>query len=126
MLLLLLSALLASFAVPAFGQGSEIAQNDGDAGEEEFSGQIRDADREPVEGAEVVVTTAEGEEVGTGTSDDDGQWVVPVPGPGSYVITLVEESLPEGVGLRDPDRATSELDLTTGQQRTVGFALGEE
>ena len=109
-------------ATPALAQEDEDEQT----GEEAFQGEVRDPDREPIEGVEILVTDADGNEVGLAQTDTEGEWFIPVPGPGEYVVTLRQETLPEDVGLRDPDRASSELSLTTGQQRTVGFALGEE
>jgi neutral amino acid transport system permease protein len=59
------------------------------------------------------------------TTADDGAWEIPLPGPGDYVVTIDVETLPDGVGLRDPERSTLEVDIRTGQQRTLLFATGE-
>ena len=122
--------LFAFAAVPAFAQDD--ADEEGEDGEETeedgeaLQGQIRDPDREPLEGVEVLVADEDGVEVGLGVTDAEGEWFVPVPGPGIYEATLLEDTLPADVGLRDPDRQTLEVELRTGQQRSVGFALGEE
>ena len=112
--------LLALAAIPALAQ--EEPEEDGEA----LQGRISDPDREPLEGVEILVVDDDGVEVGLGVTDEEGEWFVPVPGPGTYAATLLEESLPGDVGLRDPDRQTLEVELRTGQQRSVGFALGEE
>ncbi len=78
-----------------------------------------------VEGVEIVVTTADGEEVGSATTDAEGAWEVPLPGPGSYSVHVNEDTLPEGVGLRNPDRNPLEMDVLSGQHRRVLFPLGE-
>jgi neutral amino acid transport system permease protein len=79
----------------------------------------------PVEGAEIAVASAEGEEIGTATTDAEGRWVVPIPEPGTYEVSLSVDTLPEGVTLRDPERQTLTVDVASGQQRFAVFALGE-
>jgi len=58
-------------------------------------------------------------------TDDAGVWAVPVPGEGTYTVTLDAATLPEGIGLRDPDRTTAEVLALTGRGKTVLFPLGE-
>ncbi len=60
-----------------------------------------------------------------GTSGADGSWQVPVPGPGSYSVTLDEGTLPEGVDLRFPDRNPLTTTVASSQQKPIIFALGE-
>lgn len=108
---------------PDAGHEGAASAEDADDGEA-LQGMIRDAEREPVEGVEVLVVDDDGVEVGLGVTDDEGQWFVPLPGPGSYTATLVEQSLPPDVGLRDPDRASLDVDVRSEQQRSVVFALG--
>ena len=78
-----------------------------------------------VEGVQILVTTADGGEVGSATTDGEGAWEVPVPGPGSYSVLVVEETLPDGAALRNPDRNPLEMDVLSGQNRRVLFPLGE-
>jgi branched-chain amino acid transport system permease protein len=81
--------------------------------------------REPVAGAVVVVSDAGGEEIGRATSDEAGDWEVPVPAAGTYSVELDVDSLPEGVALTDPDRRVlPEVDVREGQPKFVRFALG--
>jgi neutral amino acid transport system permease protein len=79
----------------------------------------------PVEGVEILVETAEGEEVGTATTDEEGRYELELPGPGAYRATLDVESLPEGVTLRNEDRATLEFNIRPGQSRPLLYPLGE-
>lgn len=79
----------------------------------------------PVQGVEITVETAGGKPVGETTTDAKGTWKVPVPGEGTYKVTLNEETLPEGVGLRFPDKKTLTVQVFGDQQRAVLFALGE-
>lgn len=102
-----------------------------DEGGESVRGTIRqDAEEEggdpiPVEGVEITIATAAGEEVGVVTSGADGTFQLDLPGPGDYTATVGTDTLPEGVGLRNPDAETLEFAIRTGQARTLLFPLGE-
>lgn len=88
-------------------------------------GTLRDADGEPVAGVELVVTL-DGEEIGTATSDSAGTWRLAVPEPNrTYAVTIDTETLPEGVGLRDPDRDTLDAVRVRAGLKTVIFPLGQ-
>ena len=74
-------------------------------GREGIAGTLRNDDGRPVAG--VVITVTRGSStVGEATTVTDGSWRVPVPGPGTYSVTLDKSSLPKGVVLRDPKRRT--------------------
>jgi branched-chain amino acid transport system permease protein len=73
--------------------------------------------------AQVTVATEGGEEVDTATSDDDGRWEVPLPGPGRYTATLDTDSLPDDVSLAE-GRDRVQFRVTPNQNRTVIFDLG--
>ncbi len=77
---------------------AEATAEPGDSQEaaESLRGSIRGPDREPIPGLTITVTQ-DGTEVGTGTTDDRGQWEVPLPGPGAYTVSLDPAELPEGV-----------------------------
>jgi neutral amino acid transport system permease protein len=109
--------------VAVLAPGTALAQED-ETGEA-IRGTLR-AEGEPVEGVTIVAFDADGTEVGRAESDSDGDWRIPLPGPGQYAATLDEDSLPEDVGLRDPERGTLEFSLRTGQERTLLFPLGED
>ena len=80
---------------------------------------------EPVEGVTITVTTAGGDEVAEADTDADGAFSIPVPGPGDYTIALDEESLPDGVAIREGRSSEVTLPVAVGQQRSVLFPLGE-
>jgi neutral amino acid transport system permease protein len=82
-------------------------------------------DEGPVEGVRILVETDDGQEVGTATTGEEGTFVLDLPGPGDYRATLLEDSLPEGVELRNPDRATLEVSVRANQSRPLLFPLGE-
>jgi neutral amino acid transport system permease protein len=108
-------------AEPALEPGVVLAQD----AEQGFTGTLRDGDGEPVQGVTITVLDADGNEVGSAESDADGQWQVTVESGGDYQILLDEETLPEGVDLRDPDRNPLEVTLQPGRVRPAIFALGE-
>jgi branched-chain amino acid transport system permease protein len=80
---------------------------------------------EPVEGVTITVTTADGGEVGEDVTDEAGVFVIELPEPGDYTISLDEDTLPDDVAIREGRSASLTLPVTPGQQRSVLFPLGE-
>jgi neutral amino acid transport system permease protein len=122
----LATLLVVALAPAAVGQeGDDDTEGEGaEASGESVTGDLLDADDEPVEGVELVVRL-EGEEVGRGTSDAEGHWEVAVPGAGTYEVELDPDTLPEGVGLRDADRTVlDDVRVREGQAKRVVFAIG--
>jgi branched-chain amino acid transport system permease protein len=78
----------------------------------------------PAEGVVLLVEGADGysEE---GTSGSDGTFRVPVPGDGSYTVTLDVDTLPDDINLRNPDGNPIEADVNDGKDRRVLFSLVE-
>ena len=111
--------LLAMLAVVLVGGAPALAQDE--ESRESVTGVLR-YEREPVEGVTVTVQTSDGAEVGTGTTDEEGRWLVAVPGPGEYVVTLDVATLPDDV----PPPAEASITTTVGglQSRAIGFRLG--
>lgn len=82
-------------------------------------------ERTPIEGVSVTVSQ-NGTEIGTAVSDAEGRWEVPVPGAGSYAVSLDIATLPEGVTLTDPTRAElPNVAVIGGQRKVVIFPLTE-
>jgi branched-subunit amino acid ABC-type transport system permease component len=124
-LLLVLVVLLSAGAVLA---GPASAQDDEEDGtpRESIRGTLRDPDGQPMEDVEIHVSTADGEEIGTAVSGDDGRFLLEIPGPGAYRAELDEDTLPDGVSLRNPDRNPLEFTVRTqGQGRVLLFPTGE-
>ena len=119
----LLTATLFTGLVCALVAGASPAQAEGETlfG---FLFQGSGEDRETYEGVEV---TAEGPGgfSETATSDADGRWDIPVPGEGRYTVSIDQETLPEGVNLRNEDQASLEVEVAFGQNKPVLFPLGE-
>lgn len=81
--------------------------------------------RSPVEGV-VISVSQDGTAIGSATSDAEGAWNVPVPGAGTYSVELDTATLPEGIGLTNPDGAVLDgIVVQSGRQRIVLFPLGE-
>jgi branched-chain amino acid transport system permease protein len=116
-------AVLVGVAAP----GALAEEDDADAGGtgESIRGILRDPDGQGIADV-VIVVEQDGAAIGEATTDEDGAWSVEVPGAGTYQVTLAIDTLPEGIALRDPDRATlAGVRLTPGQSRAVIFPLGE-
>ncbi len=107
-------------------EAAVLAQEEPEQTEEAVTGTLTDADDEPVEGVTILVETADGAFVTEAISEDDGTWLAPLPEPGDYRATVQVETLPEGVELRDPERATLEFSMRPDQTRTLLFPLGED
>jgi neutral amino acid transport system permease protein len=117
--------LVAGIVLSIVGAGAEGSQARQPEPETAVGGRLVDDDEEPVAGVEITVEQG-GETIGSDETDDDGRWVVEVPGAGTYSVTLDADSLPDGVGLRDPERSTLDrVRVREGQTRPVLFQLGE-
>ncbi|MGI8685717.1 MAG: ABC transporter permease subunit [Acidimicrobiales bacterium] len=94
---------------------------------EEVRGRIenREGDElKPVEGVTISVRTAAGEDVGSAVTDEEGAFRLALPGPGSYVATLDESTLPKGVKLRTPGADTRTFSINVGQSRPLLYPMG--
>ena len=64
--------------------------------------------------------------IGTATSDDDGAYSIPLPGPGQYTATLDPDTLPKGVTLTDPTKTTLTFTVRPAQQKPLLFPFGKD
>jgi neutral amino acid transport system permease protein len=78
-----------------------------------------------LEGVELVVTAADGTEVGVAVSDAEGNWRLDLPGAGEYSTLLVEDTLPDGVSLRNPAGNPLTFRVNEGDSRPNLFPMGE-
>lgn len=79
-------------------------------------------DREGVADVDFTVTQG-GTEVATGTTDADGQAVVPVPGPGTYQVEVDPETFGDDVNLLNEDRNPTDVVVNPQQIKPVAFPL---
>lgn len=106
------------FAVPAVANESEAGSEYSDT----VSGIIR-GDGEPLEG---VTISLEGmgyaAEVVSGS---DGRWSIGVPEQGTYTVTLVQSTLPDGLTVAEED-ATRTIQMNSSGRSISNFSLGED
>lgn len=137
---ILLGAIVALLGLTAIG-GPAFAQEDDGGGDQEDTAteetasesiggtlQTRDEEGERIglEGVTFIVTDADGNEVGSAESDAEGSWRVDLPGPGVYSVQLVEDTLPDGNSLRNPDNnPLTDVSVQPNTNRNVLFPLGE-
>ncbi|MEV5411802.1 branched-chain amino acid ABC transporter permease [Thermopolyspora sp. NPDC052614] len=100
----------------AAGAPAAWAEDEGLRGTLQYQGQ-------PVNGVKISVATEDGKPVGDATTAADGTWEVPLPGPGTYKVTIDQSTLPPTVELRFKERTTLTLQVAEGQRRTALFAL---
>jgi len=74
---------------------------------------------------QISVAAEDGEVVGTATTDSNGKWSVVLEEPGTYVVTIDVDTLPDNVSLRDPERTSVTVDVSAGRPKGVLFALAD-
>jgi len=125
----LLLALLATVFGALAASPASAQDDDGTGTGEEAAGELAifgqlDYD-DPDSGEEIpavgVVIAVQG--VGESETNADGEFRIVVPAPGSYVVTLDIESLPEGVNLVNPDSNPLESTVSENRDRRVLFPL---
>ncbi len=125
------AAALLFVALAAFS-GSSVAQAQDEVSlQVQVKDQQRDengrADNQPVPGVSVVVLDANGAEVATGVTNDEGFALIPVPGRADYVVQIDEDTLPDGLALSPdtPSPATVSGDSFTTSRKIVNFFTGQ-
>lgn len=119
---LLLAGLVATLLAGLLAtSGPALAQ---DAASESVSGRLA-FEGAGVPDVRVVIESLDDGTVLEARTDADGAWGVDLPGPGAYRIELDTATLPDGVGLRDPDNPAREVRVFENSTSAVVFALGE-
>ncbi len=98
------------------GVAARVQEQSSDAGE---------TTRDPVPGVEFVVTTPDGAEVGRAETDDTGVALICVPERADYVVTLQEESLPDGVEINGATEITLDESSFATNIRRRNFFSGD-
>jgi branched-subunit amino acid ABC-type transport system permease component len=119
----------AGAVILAAAPGAASAQEDGG---ELLRGNVRneveedgDVSRVPVEGVVLVVVDSTGAEVGTVTTDAEGQFQLELPGPGDYTVRLDEGTLPDEVELRDEAQSELAVNVRPAERQILNYFLGE-
>ena len=119
-------AVLSASLIGLLALGAPASAQD-ENGEIKGSLSMKDAEGEKIGVGDVVfiISDPSGNEVGTGTTDENGDWSVSVP-VGTYSVLLDVSTLPEGVDLRNPDKNPAEVVIDTpGKSKGALFPLGE-
>src|SRR5262245_51001124 len=82
--------------------------------------------RNPVPGVKLTISKADGTEVGTATTDAQGRYTLPLPGPGDYRSKLDESTLPKGVELQNKAQADLAFSVRPNEDHTLNYALGKD
>ena len=125
---LLLSAALGVLALVALAGPSHAQRPTGDIREVSVSvvdrqGTRDRSDDQPVAGARVVVTDADGEVVDEVETDDEGRATLELPRSGELTATLDLDSLPEDAGL--PEEGREEVTLDPTRTRVLNYIVGD-
>jgi branched-subunit amino acid ABC-type transport system permease component len=115
-LTLLVAALSMAFAVLLPG----VASAEG----EQVVGTLSTSRSGPIEGVQITVTDANGDEIGDAESDEDGQWAVELPGDGEYTVTIDADDLPDNVELGSGGDSRT-VNVSPGRAQPVSFALSD-
>lgn len=117
--------------------GTPLADDDSAVAATEVKGVVTDPNREPIAAVQLDVTNSEdvtdpsgtvipaGEFTATVETKDDGTWAVPLPGGGRYSVTIDTGTLPEGIGLADPDQDTRTVNVLPEKSGTVLFRTAD-
>jgi branched-chain amino acid transport system permease protein len=124
LLLRLLLVALFTLGVASLGPGVATAQPEETGATEVVLGTLQTSRSGPIEGVQVTVESAAGEEVGEAETDDEGRWSVDLPGPGDYLVTIDADDLPEGVELSGEDNRTVTVDEGRRQAVIIGLEDG--
>lgn len=124
----------AATPLPAAGKGTPCQYEKHADDEIHIKGCLRDERDQPpspVEGVAFQVLDESGNVVGEDVSDANGIFDIPLPGTPvaalgkDFTVKLDESTLPEGSGLRDPDKVEVKIRFTTDSDQSVIFPVGE-
>ena len=89
---------------------------------EQVVGTLQTSRSGPIEGVEVTVEDADGTEVGSVETGDDGKFAIDVPGPAQYTVSIDEKALPKDVKLGSAGDSRT-VTVGPGRAQPVNFGL---
>ena len=92
------------------------------AANEAVTGTLQTSKSGPIQGVEVKVEDADGKEIESVDTDENGRFTIAVPGPGQYVVTLAKGDLPKGVALGSNGDSVT-VTVGPGRSQPVLFGL---
>lgn len=117
------AAAIAIVAVLFLGSSPASAQSEGESITSTLSYRDDANERVPVAGVTISVFNDSGTLIETTATDEEGTFLVSVPGAGNYTVEVDPATLPEGIGLRDPESTSVSVSVLAGQTGRVIFAL---
>jgi branched-subunit amino acid ABC-type transport system permease component len=114
------AVLLLSAAFAGLLLGLGVNSSAGAQGTLGVHGTLENQQDEPVAGVTITVADADGAEIATVQSAEDGTWAVPLDAEGAYTVTLDESTLPDGLLVRN---GRPQLEVEVNADRTVLFPL---
>lgn len=81
---------------------------------------------EPVPGVTMSATDADGAELGSAETADNGIAIIEIPGSGTYTVELDEETLPDGIALDDDTGNTREVRAPLNGANIVVYNIGTQ
>ncbi len=115
---LLFGSLVALVPLPVLGQEAETGVRVRLQYPDEASG-----GNVPAVGVGFTVAAEDGTVAGSGVTDGEGVFFLPIEEPGTYTISIDPTTLPDGVGLTNPDRATATVTVDNGNVASALFGL---
>jgi neutral amino acid transport system permease protein len=110
-ILLAMGAVMLIAAAPAFASGEGIG------------GFVKTPQQKPIPGVKFTVKRG-AKTIGTGVSDKTGRWLVSVPAPGKYAVTIDTATIPKGLTLRNIGGSTlPDVVVPAGSVQFVIFPL---
>ena len=124
LLAMVVSAFLSLAGGTASAQEDESPQSIGGRVQNRF---VEDGERvtEPVADVRIVVEDEAGEVVGEAVTDADGNYRIGIEQPGTYVVRIDEETLPDDLAVEE-GRGEQEAVVAGNQRVTRAFFLGED
>ncbi|MYG93469.1 MAG: branched-chain amino acid ABC transporter permease [Acidimicrobiia bacterium] len=90
-----------------------------------LEGTLRVGFEQYVAGVTISVSDSVGNLIEKTITNSHGQWLVQLPGAGTYTVTLDEQTLPTELKLREGYETTTTVTTQQGTSRAVVFAVGE-